>query len=133
VTRLRPGAPALPAGGRDPAALPGTARPVVLLPAPGGVTDGAGARGAPPHPGPECQRPGTPLGGPLCPGEHLELSGRVRRCPGPFRAGHRPLRPSAAPCPCLSLWSRPRGRLPTLCRRDLVVSGLSGSGPAAEP
>ena len=133
VTRLRPGARALPAGGRDPAALPGAAGLVVLLPAPGGVTDGAGAGRAPPHPGPACRRPGAPPGGPLCPREHLELSGRVRCCPGPFCAGDRPLRPPAAPCPCLPLRAGPRGDVPSLCRRDPVVSGLSGPGPAAEP
>ena len=109
VTRLRPGARALPAGGRDPAALPGAAGLVVLLPAPGGVTDGAGAGGAPPHPGPAGRRPGAPPGGPLCPREHLELSGRVRRCPGPFRAGDRPLRPPAAPCPMPSATGRTPG------------------------
>ena len=83
-TSLRPGARALPAGGGDAAALPGAAGLVVLLSDPGGVTDGAGAGGAAPHPGPACRRPGAPPGGPLCPREHLELSGRVRRCPGPF-------------------------------------------------
>ena len=84
VTSLRPGARALPAGGRDPAALPGAAGLMVLLSDPDGVTDGAGAGGAPPHPGPAGRRPGAPPGGPLCPREHLELSGRVRRFPGPF-------------------------------------------------
>ena len=108
-TRLRPGARALPAGGRDPAALPGAAGLVVLLSAPGGVTDGAGAGGAAPQPGPACRRPGAPPGGPLCAGEHLVLSGRVRRGPGPFGAGDRPLRPPAAPCPCLSATGRTPG------------------------
>jgi predicted ATPase len=50
-------------------------RGLVRLPAPGGVADSAGDGGAPPHPGPAGRRPGTPLGGPLCPGEHFELSG----------------------------------------------------------
>ena len=133
VTSLRPGARALPAGGGDPAALPGAAGLVVLLPDAGGVTDGPGAGGATPHPGPACRRPGAPLGGPLCPWEHRELSGRVRRCPGPFCAGDCPLRPPAAPVPCLPLRAGPRGGVPSLCRRDPVVSGLSRPSPAAEP
>ena len=133
VTSLCPGARALPAGGRDPAALPGAAGLVVLLPASDGVTDGAGAGGAAPHPGPAGRRPGASPGGPLCPREHLELSGRVYRGPGPFGAGHRPLRSSAAPCPCLPLREGPRGGVPILCQRDPVVSGLSRPGLTEEP
>ena len=44
-------------------------------------------------------------------GNHLELSGRVRRCPGPFSAGDRPLRPPAAPCPMPSATGRTPGWL----------------------
>jgi class 3 adenylate cyclase len=124
---------ALPTGGRDPTTLPGAAGLVVLLPAPSGVTDGAGARGATPHPGPAHGSPSAPLGGPLYPREHLELSGRVCRGPGPFRAGNRPLRPPAIPVPCFPLRAGPQGDMPILCRLDPVVAGLSRPSPTAEP
>ena len=48
ITRLHPGACALPAGGRDPTGLPGAAGLVVFLPDPVGVADSSGVRGAPP-------------------------------------------------------------------------------------
>src|SRR5262249_3525046 len=60
VTSLRPGARALPAGRGDPAALPGTAGIMELLFDPDGVTDDAGAGGAPPHFGPAYRRPRAP-------------------------------------------------------------------------
>ena len=74
-TRLRPGARTLSAGGRDPAALPGAAGLVVLLPGPSGVTDGAGAGGAPPHPGPADRGPGALLEGPCPLGNTLNCLG----------------------------------------------------------
>ena len=86
-TRLRPGTRALSAGGRDPAALPGAAGLVVLLPAPTGVTDGTGARE---HLLTLAQQIGDPAlspGGALCPGKHLELSGRARCCRSILRKG----------------------------------------------
>src|SRR5262249_18556018 len=82
-----PGTRALPAGGRDPAALPGAPGLVVLLLASGGVTDGAGAGGAPSQPGPAGRRPGAPPGSPLCPREHLELSSEFAATQAHFAQG----------------------------------------------
>ena len=107
---LCPGARTLPAGGGDAAALPGAAGLVVLLPDAGGVTDGAGAGGAPPHPGPAGRRPGAPPGGPLCAGGHLDMAGRVRPLPMPIlQQGMALYDPPAAPVPRLAVRPRPRG------------------------
>ena len=57
--------------------------------------------------------PRAPPGGPLLPlGLPLNYLGRVYRGPGPFRAGDRPLRPPAAPCPCRPLRAGPRSGWP---------------------
>ena len=66
-------------------------------------------------------------------GNTLNYLGEFARCPDPFRAGYHPLRPPAAPCPCLSLRAGSWGGVPRLCRCDLVVSRLSRPGSAAEP
>src|SRR5205085_2047762 len=120
-------------GGRDPTGLPGAAGLVVLLPDPVGVADSAGARGTPPHPGPAGRRPRTPRRGALCPRAYLKLSRQVRRRPNPLSAGDCPLQPPAAPYPCRPLWSRPRGGMPRLWRREPMVVGLSGASAAVEP
>ena len=125
---------ALPAGGRDAAALPGATGLVVLLPASGGVTDGAGAGGTTPHPGTAGRRPGAPLGSPLCPGEHLELSWASSPLLRPIL--HR-ASPSTIPEQHRSHAVRYGQDPGVACRYYGAVtlwwSGLSGPGPADEP
>src|ERR1051325_7723506 len=64
------------------------------------------------------------------PGRDPVLSRRVDRGPRALGVGNRPLRPPAASF--FDLCAGPDGRVPFVCRLDLVASRLSRPGPAAE-
>src|SRR5215203_5212633 len=100
---LRPSARAVPAGGRDSAALPGAVGIVDVSYNAGRVTDDAGAGGATPQSGPECTRSRSPLAGPPRAVDHLVLLRRISLGARARRAGDGPLQPPPAPLPCLPL------------------------------
>src|SRR5215831_19586025 len=94
---LHTGMRAVPASGRESAALPNIMGTAPVLYATGRVTDSAGARRASPQPGAACARPYTLPGSPPCTVADLFLAWRVFPCPSSPGAGDGSLRPQAAP------------------------------------
>src|SRR5215813_13230057 len=118
----------MPAGGRDPAALPSALGAVAVLYGTGGAADNTGAGGATPgvgraRAGSHAARAGLPRAG-----AHVVLARRAGLSPGATRPRHRALRPPAAPR-SPALWrARPGVVLPKLCGLDPLGAGLSGPG-----
>ena len=104
-TSLHPGAGAVSAGGGDSSALPGAVGTVGVLSCAGGVTDGARAGEQLLSLAQSVQDPALLLEAHMALGSTLFCLGEFVSGPRAPGAGDCPLRPPAAPLPCLPLWA----------------------------
>src|SRR5215472_14327637 len=118
----------MPAGGRDPAALPSPLGAVAVLCGTRGAPDRTGVGGATPGAGRARAGSHAARAGISCAGAYVVLSRRVGPGPGAARTGPGALRPPAAPRSPALWWARPRVVLPELCGLDSLGAGLPGPG-----